>query len=119
MQQEVFPSSTEEEEEKLESAYPIHKVPGDVLENNFIKKEKVGNNRLGSYMHPYIIIVTLIICMPLVYFYSNFAGFIGHLSHSGDLLFWFFVCLKFVLRGSYVNIFFSITTGPIFPRFGM
>nr|XP_022293197.1 uncharacterized protein LOC111103896 isoform X6 [Crassostrea virginica] len=35
----VFPSSTEEEE-NLESAYPIHKVPGDVLENNFIKKEK-------------------------------------------------------------------------------
>ena len=26
-------------------------MPGDVLENNFIKKEKVRNSRLGSCMH--------------------------------------------------------------------
>ena len=40
--------------------------------------------------------------------------FLGHLSHSGDLLLW-----VVVRRASCVNIFSSETTGPISTKFGM
>ena len=48
--------------------------------------------------------------------------FLGHLSHSGDLLPWVGVRRRpscVVRRPSCVNIFFSKTTGPILTKFGM
>ena len=44
-----------------------------------------------------------------------YAGFLGHLSHSGDLLLW--VGVRH--RASCVNIFFSRTTQPILTKFGL
>ena len=45
------------------------------------------------------------------------ALFLGHLSHSGDLLLW--VASVVMRRLSSVNIFFSRITEPILTKFGM
>ena len=49
--------------------------------------------------------------------YKNFlkCGFLGHLSNSRDLLLWVSVGCS----ASFINIFFSRTTGPILTKFGM
>ena len=47
-------------------------------------------------------------------YYCN-SVLLGHLSHSGDLLLWVGVHR----RPSFVNIFFSRTTGPILTKFSM
>ena len=53
--------------------------------------------------------------VPLMPKRHYFSTFLGHLSHSGDLLLWVGVRR----RSSCVNIFFSRTTGPILTKFGM
>ena len=60
-------------------------------------------------------------CLSIPYG-GTFIIFLGHLSHSGDLLLWVGIhhCpLCVVLRALSVNIFSTETTGPIFTKFGM
>ena len=49
------------------------------------------------------------------YSWLKFHFFLGHLSHSGDLLLW----VGFRRHATCVNIFLSRTTGPILTKFGV
>ena len=63
-----------------------------------------------------------VIVLAVLYTGKYSPSFLGHLSHSGDLLSWVGVRLRascVVRRASSFNIFFSKTTGPILTKFGM